>query len=133
MTQRNPNATQTQTHPLEECKEIEECKKGKKDKTDGIRFEIDERFRSCLEKWFKYKQEIKYPYKSRISEEACYKNLIDLSRNNPYIADKIINQSIAQGWKGLFQLKQTNSNNNGTEKYQSNFANNEDLFCGVIR
>lgn len=65
-------------------------------------------------KWKKYKKdEFKFNYKSEISEEAAKKELINLSDNNEEIAVKIIEQSIAKGWKGFFKLQSNGNNKKG--------------------
>jgi hypothetical protein len=57
-------------------------------------------------RWKKFKEaEFNFKYKSDISEEAAKTELINLSENNEEIAIKIIEQSIAKGWKGFFKLK----------------------------
>lgn len=63
-------------------------------------------------KWKEYKKaEFNFKYKSEITEQAAKAELINLSKNDTDIAIKIIEQSIANGWKGLFKL-----NNYGTKK-----------------
>ena len=63
-------------------------------------------------KWKQYKKaEFNFKYKSEISEHAAKTELINLSDNDAEIAIKIIDQSIANGWKGLFKLQK-----NGTDK-----------------
>ena len=58
------------------------------------------------EKWKNYKKdEFKFNYKSEVSEQAAKNELLNLSGNNAEIAIKIIDQSIANGWKGFFKLK----------------------------
>lgn len=78
---------------------------------------IDERFMEAMESWLSYKKEIKDSYKSERSIKACYNNLIKLSWNNPTKAMEIVNQSIANNWKGLFELKEKVA-----QKRKSNFA-----------
>ncbi len=57
---------------------------------------------------FKYykKKEFKFTYKTKQSEIAALKELLTLSKGYEDIAIKIINQSLANGWKGLFNLKE---------------------------
>ena len=64
--------------------------------------------------WKKYKKEQhNFTYKSVISEQAALKKLYELSYNNEIQACSIIENSIAQGYKGLFKL-----NSNETKKEQ---------------
>lgn len=58
-----------------------------------------------LRRWIDYRKQIKKPLKSSMSVEECYKKLDKLSGGDITTAEKIINQSIAQGWQGLFELK----------------------------
>ena len=51
------------------------------------------------------------------SEQAFKKLLFELSGNNEDTAIKILDQSIANGWQGIFELKNNyngNSKNNGS-------------------
>jgi hypothetical protein len=66
-------------------------------------------------KWKEFKKaEFNFKYKSEVSEQSAKKELIELSGNNEDLAIKIIEQSIANGWKGFFKLR-----NNGTERTNS--------------
>lgn len=68
--------------------------------------------------WIEYKQtEFKEKYKTKKSHLQAIKNLCENSKNNPEIAEKIINQSIGNSWKGLFPLK---NNHNGTYQQTPN-------------
>ena len=60
-------------------------------------------------KWYVFRAKIKKPI-HEASIEAAKKKLSELSGGNPALAEKIINQSIANGWQGLFKLK---NNKNG--------------------
>jgi len=55
----------------------------------------------------------KFKYKTPESEQAALSELSNLSNTNEDTAKKIIIQSMAKGWKGLFSLK---IENNGTGK-----------------
>jgi len=64
-------------------------------------------------KWKEFKKtEFNFKYKSEISEQASKTELINLSGNNEETAIKIIEQSIANGWKGFFKLKNNGDGNN---------------------
>jgi hypothetical protein len=65
-------------------------------------------------RWKEFKKaEFNFKYKSGISEDAAKKELIELSGNNEELAIKIIEQSIAKGWKGFFKLKNEGNGFNG--------------------
>lgn len=77
---------------------------------------IEPAFLESFETWMTYKSERKESYKSDLSKKTFYNNLIKLSNNNPETAKLIIEQSIANNWAGIFELKsQPNGNkaNNG--------------------
>jgi hypothetical protein len=68
----------------------------------------DELFLNRWEAWKKYKKEqFKFQYKHS-GEQAALKNVGELSRGNMEVALAIIQQSMAHGWKGLFELKTGN-------------------------
>lgn len=71
-------------------------------------FEIDSRFKETFDTWLEYKKSRKEGYKCARSVKACYNNLVMLSGGNPYIAQLVVEQSMANNWKGLFQLKKEN-------------------------
>ncbi len=52
------------------------------------------------------------------SEKAFYNKLLKLSNNNPVTAKSIVEQSMANNWAGIFELKETKKENvnmvNGT-------------------
>lgn len=64
--------------------------------------------------WLKYKQERGESYKGLQGPKAALKNLQEFSNNDPAKAKAVIDQSIANNWAGLFNLK--NDKNNGTDK-----------------
>lgn len=61
--------------------------------------------REPFKQWLEYKSGRKESYKTEKSIEACYKRLVKLSGNNPETASRIIEQSMANNWAGLFELK----------------------------
>jgi hypothetical protein len=68
----------------------------------------NEVFLNRWESWKKYKKEqFKFSYKQS-GEQAALKNLSEISRGNMEVALAIIQQSMAHGWKGLFELKTGN-------------------------
>lgn len=67
-------------------------------------------FLPIIERWVKYKQERKQAY-TQSGIEACYHKLLELSNTNPNIAMAVVEQSIANNWAGLFELK----NGTGTQ------------------
>lgn len=78
---------------------------------------IDDAFREPFFRWLEYKRsDQSSKYRSKKSIKTCYNSLIKLSGNDSQNAMLIVEQSITNGWKGLFNLKQNNyatDNNNG--------------------
>lgn len=76
-------------------------------------------FNGNLPKWQDWKdykrKEHRFSFKSTDSENKALELLFNLSDGNIEMAEKIINESIGNGWKGLFQLK-NNSNGAFTKK-----------------
>lgn len=70
---------------------------------------IEDPFNGDLTKWVDWKsykrKEHRFSYKSSESENQALKNLHELSGGNISVAEKIIDQSIGNGWQGLFKLK----------------------------
>ena len=93
-------------------------KKGSKkidaSKIDDISFE----FVPIMQNWFAYKQSKRQAYKSMQSATQCYKQLYELSNGDSATAEKIVNQSIANNWAGLFEIKTPLSNGNTFKSYQ---------------
>lgn len=70
--------------------------------------------------WKKFKQvQHKFKYTSLISEEQSLKKLIKLSKGSFDNALEIVDEAMAQGWKGFFELK-NNNNGQGVQTNQSN-------------
>ena len=88
----------------------------------------DNVIKEAWDKWKKYKKdEFGFKYKSEISEQAAKTELLNLCDSDADLAIKIIEQSIANGWKGLFKL-----NNNGTIK-KGNGATTEQIAATVFK
>lgn len=90
--------------------------KDKRLKREGESFVIDSLFEQIWSDWLTYRIAIKKPIKP-VSEKLAYQELYKFSGGDPDKAKQIINQSIAKGWQGLFELK-INNNQNGTNKNQ---------------
>lgn len=64
---------------------------------------IEKEFSESFSKWLEYKLEIGDSYKLQRTIETAYKNLKDYSNNNPDFAMHIVDRSISNQWKGLFE------------------------------
>jgi len=64
-------------------------------------------FLSSWDLWKRYKkEEHRFSYKSKVSEQAALKKLATLSDSSEAKAIEIISQSIENGWKGFFTKKE---------------------------
>ena len=70
-------------------------------------------FNKKKKKWLLYKKEKKQEYKGQTSINTFCKKLIEYSNGDAIIAEAIIEQSIANNWAGIFELK---NNNNGNKQ-----------------
>lgn len=70
---------------------------------------LDSKFINLWGVWKDYKNsQFKFKYKSPESEKIGFDQLLKLSSSNVNTANLIIEQSIANGWAGLFELKNKN-------------------------
>ena len=89
------------------------CGKKEKEKkvphldTESILQTIEPPWREAMRTWLEYKRLRKESYKSEIGIRKCLTMLRNLSGNNLQTATAIIDQSIANNWAGLFELKRS--------------------------
>jgi hypothetical protein len=114
----NANAMQSQCegNAIKERK-VKEIKEKKVNKGKEIVFPFDsEIFKKYWSLWLEFKKEqFNFTYKSNISIQSALNELVRLSNGQEQIAIKIIEQSMAKGWQGFFQLK--NESNATTNNY----------------
>lgn len=67
---------------------------------------IDAAFGNIMIEWMTHRKDIKKPFRSLNSIKKSYNDLIEYSNGDPVIAQKVVDQSIANGYQGLFPLKQ---------------------------
>lgn len=68
-------------------------------------------FAKAWDTWIEFRKEMKFALYKNMGGQAALKNLSEISNNDLQTAINIINQSISNGWRGLFALK---TNGNGT-------------------
>lgn len=97
----------------QEKKERKSCakKKAKREApqldTEAILQTIEPPWREMMCAWLEYKRLRKESYKSEIGIRKCLTMLRNLSGSNLQMATAIIDQSIANNWAGLFELKRS--------------------------
>lgn len=71
-------------------------------KEGGFNFSfVEDSFKIPFRNWFKYKTEIKKPFKLQQAVEACYRELKEMSGNHPLEAIKIVQYSISNEYLSL--------------------------------
>lgn len=85
----------------------EEIKKPKKQKKEIALDFVSPEYLEIFSKWLRYKKDKGKQYKNYESTKAAYNKLVNLSDNNPKLADEIIEESLANNWEGFFKLKET--------------------------
>lgn len=82
-------------------------------KIEPLEIEIPDPFIPIWQRWVKYKKDQwKFKYASKDSEETAKKSLLQLCEGDPDKATKILDYAIGNGYKGFFELK---SNPGGQE------------------
>jgi hypothetical protein len=99
-TQEIPKKTEQYTNKNE--KKIKNEKNEKK--TTDFSF-VNEIYKESFIKWIIYKNERKDSYKGETSLKTCYNQLLKYSGGDPLKFEQIIEISISNNWKGLFELK----------------------------
>ena len=110
--------TEIFTEPLEVEKEKEKKVAPKKEKES---LEISNEFLPIWTKWKDYRKDSKIKNYAGVKwEQIALNKLIELSNNNPKLADEIVNQSIENNYNGLFPLKNNSYGNTKTPTNQFN-------------
>lgn len=85
-----------------------------------------ENFHNYWSMWKEYKhKQLNFKYKTPQSEQAALKDLVDLCDGYEETAIKIIEQSMAKGWKGLFKLKNDTNEQRINQNSQLSYAERE--------
>jgi hypothetical protein len=88
-----------------------------------------EKFKSFWNIWKEYKStEHKFKYKSEISEQSALKKISTLADGNEDNAIKILEEAMANGYKGFFQLDTKNNNNGKASK-----SDREQVYRDVLK
>lgn len=107
-------------------------KKGGVEEKKEIELPYDsEKFKTKWGEWKEYKhKEHRFRYKTAMSEQAALSKLTNLARGEPE-AIQIIQEAIANGWKGFYPLKQNNQN--GKQKPDPRFDDRRSKFVGASK
>ena len=75
-----------------------------------------------IEEFYNFRKELKKPILDS-SKESFIKKLTKLSNGNDQVAIEILDESISNGWQGIFPLK--NNTQNGIKQGQTNYHSNK--------
>jgi hypothetical protein len=105
-------------------------KENKSNKEQEVFFPNDVLLNEKYIEFLNFRKESKKPV-LQSSLEANKKKLMKMSDENPNTAIEIIEQSIANGWQGFFELKTNNNLNNGkqTESFNEKFFKGSTDVC----
>ena len=92
-----------------------ECKNEKNEKKEEISFApFGDEFKKNWEDWLSFKHEqFRFKFKNVKSEQRSFADLVKKSNSNQKTAEMIIEQSIVNGYRGLFELKSNSNGKNG--------------------
>lgn len=94
-------------------------------------------FTDKWEIWIMYKKEVhRFEYKSAISEQAALNQLVDLSEGDEEHAARILNQSMANNWKGLFKVhnpKKDKKDGEPAKKKAAGRTTPDELYAAYIK
>lgn len=113
-------------NPQKKRKEKEKEKKLKGYEDFSFDF-IENDFKESFMLWLEYKHKRRETYKTQKSLEICYKQLKEKSNNDSNESMKIVEQSMANNWAGLFKVDQkgvkneTRTNNKSRERNYTGF------------
>jgi Domain of unknown function (DUF4373) len=112
--ERNTNVKET----INESNTNKEKKRKEKENIEPIDLSfIEPEYKNAFETFLQYKKDRKESYKTKQTILAAYMNLKLLSDFNPENAVKVVNQTMANNWKGLFKLKEQVNTNQIKPKY----------------
>lgn len=106
----NSSSSTTSNTSITTEKEEKKIYKRKDEKKLDLSF-VGIAYADAFNMWLEYKRQTHDAYKTQRGVELCYRKLLEYSNNNPNTFAKIIEQSIANNWKGLYELKDNNQNN----------------------
>ena len=106
---------------------ISSSKEKRKKKEYDLSF-VNIAFEDVFKEWLEYKKSRSESYKDQHSLEVCYRRLLTLSNNDPRTAQLIIEEAIANNYKGFFAPKKQ-QNNYGSSTNQTQQSRNR--FCDL--
>ena len=118
-----PMSDDTATLNTEEKEEKKSSAKRKEIDVEAQIAEFPPMVQDTVRRWVKYKKEQhRFTYKSADTFAGFLKQLFTLADGDVETMSKIVEQSIGNGWQGIFELKQQNRIVNGSNNNQGSIA-----------
>jgi len=115
---RRINALHTKSNKKQPKKRVEAYAKHMENENENKDINIIEsEFQKKLRQFYDFRKQLKKPI-IEASKESFKKKLLLLSNGSESTAIAILEQSIANGWQGIFELKTKNNGNNASERSQ---------------
>jgi hypothetical protein len=86
--------------------DMDKGEKSKKFKTDFDFTFVHPQLLESVQNFIEFRKTIKKPIKTQLQLQTLYDNLRELSGTNISKAKQIINNSIANGWQGIFAINE---------------------------
>jgi hypothetical protein len=102
----------------------------------GVVNPFSREFEKTWEMWKSYKKEAhRFKYATFASEQAAIWQLLELSEGDEEHAKRIVNQSMANNWKGLFKVHNPKKDKKDGEpkKKATGRATPDDLYAAYIK
>lgn len=101
------------------------AKKAAKKNTYDYSF-VEPNLQTPFEEWLKYKRAKNQMYKRQQDLVRCYNKLKEFSKGSTSKAMKIVEQSMANNWSGLFELKKTSTPSTTLKSSEMNYDKDSD-------
>jgi hypothetical protein len=82
-----------------------------------------------FQNWLSYKAAKKQALETQQSVKACYSHLVNLAGNDSQTAKLIVEQSMANNWAGLFELKNRKNGGNGSSGADVKIYSHAELYA----
>jgi hypothetical protein len=94
---------------------------------------LQTQWKDLVKEWLDYKKDIKDSYKSSKSIEAFYKKLYSMANGELSSAREIVNNSIANGYKGIFPLRSGKTFQNPNQRSKPQLSRSEQNRLTLMR
>jgi hypothetical protein len=94
---------------------------------------LQNQWKDLVKEWLEYKKEIKDSYKSNKSIKAFYQKLYQMANGELSLAKEILNNSIANGYRGIFPLQKSRTPQNPNQPPKPQLSRSEQNRLTLMR